>query len=155
MIAELDAERHRAEGLEQEQHATRDEKLIDRRLVEHRPDDEIVEERAATGDERNAEQEREGQREAGDLEEIEDRVHADHDEFGVADPHDIDDAEYEIEAERQQGEQSGQQHAVDQRLDKEDVERAIETRQATQTFTSPLAPAAAPVALESRLRQMP
>ena len=56
---------------------------------------------------------------------VKDAVHADHHEFGVADPHHVDDAEDEIEPEREQREQPGQQEPVEDRFEEEDVELAV------------------------------
>ena len=50
-----------------------------------------------------------------------DRVHAAHHQLGVADPDDVDDAEDEIEAEREEGEDAAEQHAVDDSLEQVDV----------------------------------
>jgi hypothetical protein len=54
-----------------------------------------------------------------------DAVHADHHHLGVADPHHVDDAEDQVQPERQQREQAGEQDAVEDRLEKEDVELAV------------------------------
>ena len=54
-----------------------------------------------------------------------DGVHADHDQLGVADPDDVDDAEDEVEAERQQRQQAAEQQAVDDGFEQEDVEERI------------------------------
>ena len=51
-----------------------------------------------------------------------DRVHADHDHLGVADPHHVDDAEDQVQAERQQRQQAAQQDAVQHRFEQEYVE---------------------------------
>src|SRR4030095_1849276 len=55
-------------------------------------------------------------------------VPADHDERGVADPGDVDDAEDQIEPEREQRQHAAEQDAVDhglQQVDVEDVEKAL------------------------------
>ena len=54
-----------------------------------------------------------------------DAVHADHHQLGVADPHHVDDAEDQVEAERQQRQQAGEQDAVEHGLQEEDVELAV------------------------------
>ena len=46
-VLELDAERHGGGGLQQEQHAAGDQQLVDGRRVEHRPDHQEVQQRAA------------------------------------------------------------------------------------------------------------
>src|ERR1043166_4737037 len=51
-----------------------------------------------------------------------DRVHAAHDEVGVGDPHHVDHAEDEVEAEREQREHAAEQEPVDHRLDQINVE---------------------------------
>ena len=61
-------------------------------------------------------------REVIDREQEEHAVHAQHDQLGVADPHDIDHAEDQVQSERQQCQYAAQQHAVDQRLQQIDVE---------------------------------
>ncbi len=50
------------------------------------------------------------------------RVHAQHHELGVADPDHVDDAEDQVEAERQERQHPTQQQAVDQGLEQEDIE---------------------------------
>jgi beta-RFAP synthase len=49
-------------------------------------------------------------------------VHADHHQLGVADPGDVDDAEDQVQPERQQGQYAAQQDAVDHRFEQVDVE---------------------------------
>src|SRR5688572_3089734 len=49
------------------------------------------------------------------------RVHAEHDQLGVADPYDVDDAEYQVEPERQQPKDAAQQQTVHQRLEQVDI----------------------------------
>ena len=56
---------------------------------------------------------------------VEDAVHADHHQLGVTDPHHVDDAENQIQPERQQREQAGEQQPVEDRLEEEDVELAV------------------------------
>ncbi len=48
------------------------------------------------------------------------RVHAERDQVHVRDPHDVDDAEDEVEPQREQGQHPAQQDAVDHRLQQED-----------------------------------
>ena len=49
-----------------------------------------------------------------------DRVHAEHDQVHVDDPHDVDDAEDEVQAEGEEGQDAAQQDAVDRGLGQED-----------------------------------
>src|SRR5690606_39664716 len=93
--------------------------------IQHRPDDDGMQNHAGHGDDQDADQHRQRKRQADDLVEMENGVHADHHQLGVADPDDIDDAEDQIEAEGQKGEQSGEQDAVEHGFEEEDVERAI------------------------------
>ncbi len=51
-------------------------------------------------------------------------VHAEHDQLGVADPDDVDDAEHQVQSERQKRQDTAQQDTVDQRLEQVDVEDA-------------------------------
>src|SRR6185503_8050265 len=51
-----------------------------------------------------------------------DRVHAAHDQLGVADPDHVDDAEDQVEPERQERQQAAEQEPVEDRLQQEDVE---------------------------------
>ena len=57
-----------------------------------------------------------------DVEEI-DHVHPAHDDVGVGDPHHIDHAENQVQAERQQRQHAAEQDAVDDRLDEIQIHR--------------------------------
>src|ERR687891_267890 len=76
------------------------------------------------------------------------RVHADHDELGVADPDHVDDAEDEIQAEREETEQPAEQDAVHDRLDEEDIEDLHAQSPRYERRMSPLAASAAAAPLE-------
>ena len=129
--AEVDAEHHGGNGLQHEQYAARHEELVDRRLIEHGSDDNIMQDSAGRGDEEDGEETGSRKRQAECLVAVEDHVHANHHQLGVADPDHVNDAEDEIEAQGQQRQKPGEQHAVDQGLDEEDVERAIEVGEKT------------------------
>ena len=104
-VLELDAERHGGGGLQEEQHAAGHEQLVDGGRVQHRPDHQKMQHGAGDRDQDDAEQRREQERHAA-LVGVVDAVHADHDQLGVADPHHVDDAEDEVQAERQQRQQA-------------------------------------------------
>ncbi len=123
-VAELDAERHRRHGLQENEDPTRHEKLVDGFAVEHGADDEDVQQGAGNGDEHDADGRCQQERNAGLVGKM-DAVHADHDEFGVTDPDDVDDAEHQIEPQCQQGKQAREQKTIEQGLQEEDVELAI------------------------------
>src|SRR3546814_13965341 len=57
-----------------------------------------------------------------DVEEI-DRVHAEHDQLGIADPHHVDDAEDDVEPQRKQRQDAAEQQALDHRLPEKGVEK--------------------------------
>ena len=95
----------RGGGLQEEQHAAGDEELVDRRRVEHGPDDEVMQDDAGERDQHDADQGRDEERHAA-LVGVVDAVHADHHQLGVADPHDVDDAEDQVQSERQQRQQA-------------------------------------------------
>jgi hypothetical protein len=59
-------------------------------------------------------------RPAVDLDQVVDEVHAEHHQVHVGDPHDVDHAEDEVEAEREQGQDAAEQDAVERRLGEED-----------------------------------
>ncbi len=50
-----------------------------------------------------------------------DRIHAAHHELGIADPYHVDDAEDEVEPEREQRQHPAEQYAVDDRLEEINV----------------------------------
>ncbi len=50
-----------------------------------------------------------------------DRVHPAHDEIGIGNPNHIDDAEYEVETEREQRQDAAEQEPIDHRFDEVDV----------------------------------
>src|SRR3569833_1072746 len=60
-------------------------------------------------------------------------IHADHHEFGVADPGHVDDAEDQIEPEREQRQHAAEQDAVDHGLQQIDVENVQERLHAHHT----------------------
>ena len=55
-------------------------------------------------------------------------IHADHDEFGVADPGHVDDAEDQVQAERQQRQHAAEQDAVHDGLEQVDIENIEKSR---------------------------
>ena len=77
---------------------------------------------AKYADTRNADHRRDQERHVIDLEQEEHAVHAKHDQFGVADPHDVDHAEDQVQPQRKQCQHATEQHAVDKRLKQIDVE---------------------------------
>jgi hypothetical protein len=121
-VAELDAEGKRRHRLQEEQHSAGDQQLVDRLGGEHRSDDELVQQRAERSDHQDRGQHRQPQRPAEHVVRVEHRVHADHHQLGVTDPHHVDDAEDQVQAEREQREHAPEQQSVDDRLEKEDVE---------------------------------
>ena len=147
-VLEVDAEHHGGGGLQEEQHAAGDEQLVDRRGIEHRADDEVVQRDAGERDQHDAEQRR-GEERHPALVGVVDAVHADHHQLGVADPHHVDDAEDQVEAEREQRQQAGEQQPVEDRLEEEDVELAVHQIPIYALRMSSLAaaPATSPLAL--------
>src|SRR5262249_30770726 len=94
---------------------------IERRRIQDRRDDQEVDEHAEAGDANDRDQAGQRQRHAIlGVEEI-DRVHAAHHDIGVTDPHHVDDAEDQVQSERQQRKHAAEQDAVDDRLDKINV----------------------------------
>jgi hypothetical protein len=83
-----------------------------------------VQDRTRERHQQDPEQGRERKRHAA-LVGVVDAVHADHHELGIANPHHVDDAEDEVQAERQQCQQPCQQQPVDERLGEEDIELAV------------------------------
>jgi hypothetical protein len=83
-----------------------------------------VQRHAGERDQRNPDCRRHEERHAG-LVAVVDAVHADHHQLGVADPHHVDDAEDQVEPKREQREQAGEQQAVEDRLEEEDVELTV------------------------------
>src|SRR5690606_19242314 len=120
-VPELDAEGHGRGSLQEEEHATGDEELVDRRGIQYRPDDDRMQDHAGHGDDQDADQHGERKGQADDLVEMEDGVHADHHQLGVADPDDVDHPEHQVEAEGEQGQQSREQNAVEHGFEEEDV----------------------------------
>ena len=57
-----------------------------------------------------------------DLDQVVHAVHADHHQLGVADPGHVDDAEDQVQPERQQRQHAAEQDAVDHRFEQVDVE---------------------------------
>ncbi len=70
----------------------------------------------------DAQQHRQHKRQTEGLVSVKDAVHAHHHEFGITDPDHVDHAEDQVQAQRQQGQQTRQQKAVENRFEKEDVE---------------------------------
>ena len=83
-----------------------------------------MQEGAGDGGQDDAKQGRQQERRAA-LVRVVDAVHANHHHLGVADPHHVDDAENEVQPQRQQRQQARQQQPVDERLHEEDVELAV------------------------------
>ena len=121
-IAEVDAEGHGGEALQHEQHAAGGQQLVDRRRREQRRDHQVVQQGAQDRHQHDRERCGEVVRQAVVLDEEVHAVHADHHQLGVADPRHVDDAEDQVQAERQQGQQPAQQDAVHHRLEEVDVE---------------------------------
>src|SRR4051794_16646716 len=61
-------------------------------------------------------------RQAVDRVEVIQAIHADHDQLGVANPHDVNDAEDQIEAERHECQHAPEQYAADDCLEQINVE---------------------------------
>ncbi|OIM89432.1 hypothetical protein BLN97_39260 [Bradyrhizobium elkanii] len=127
-IAEVDAEGDGGKALQDEQHAAGGEQLVDRRRGQQRGDHEEMQ-RAAEQRHQQDDQRRGGPVwQAVVLHEIVHAVHADHHKLGVADPGDVDDAEDQVEPEREQRQHAAEQDAVDdglQQVDVEDVEEGL------------------------------
>ena len=127
-IAEVDAEGDGGEALQQEQHAAGGEQLVDRRRGEQRRDHEVMQRGAKQGDQQDGEWRRDEIGDAVILHQEVHSIHPDHDELGIADPGDVDDAEDQIEPEREQRQHAAEQDAVDhgfQQVDVEDVEEGL------------------------------
>ena len=127
-VAEIDAEGDGGKALQDEQHPAGGEQLVDRRCREQRRDDEIMQRRAKQRDQHNDERRGGPVRQAIDLHQEIHAVHADHDELGIADPGDVDDAEDQVQPERQQRQHAAEQDAVDhglQQVDVEDVQKCL------------------------------
>ncbi len=124
-IAEIGAKQQRRETLEKKEKAAGGEKLVDRRRAQDRLDDQQVDQHAQQRYEQDGRGAGEQHGPAIDVGQPVDRVHAEHDELGIGDPHDVDHAEDEVEPERQQCQHAAQQNAVDHRLEEVDVHRQI------------------------------
>ncbi|KZS00409.1 Uncharacterized protein APZ42_003283, partial [Daphnia magna] len=111
-VAEVRPEQQRREALEEEEQPARRQQLVDRRRSQDGRDDELVDQHAQDGDEDDGDDGRDRQRHAMDGIEPVDGVHAAHHQLGVGYPHDVDDAEDEVEAQRQQRQDAAQQDAV-------------------------------------------
>jgi len=107
------------EGLEEEKEAAGGQELVDGCAAEDGGDDQQVHGDAERGAEDDGGQAAEPHRPAVDLDQEVDEVHAEHDEVDVGDPHDVDDAEDQVEAQREQGEDAAEQDAVDRGLGQE------------------------------------
>ncbi len=92
---------------------------------EDRRDDEEMEKDAQCRDAENRGKRCEEKRPAEEAVQPEDHVHAAHDELGVADPHHVDDAKDEVEAERLKGQHAAEKDAVDDRFKEVDVHRPL------------------------------
>ena len=127
-IAEVDAEGDGGETLQDEQHAAGGEQLVDLRRRQQRRDDDVMQRRAERRDQQDGDRRRGPVRQAENLDQVIHAVHADHDQFRVADPGHVDDAEDQIEPERQQRQHATEQDAVDhglQQIDVEDVQKCL------------------------------
>ena len=125
-VAEVDAEGDGGEALQDEQHAAGRQQLVDRRRRQQRRDDEVVQRSPKARDQQDGQRCGGPVRHAEHLDQVVHPVHADHDQFGIADPGHVDDAEDQVEPERQQRQHAAEQDAVDhglQQIDVEDVEK--------------------------------
>ena len=123
-MTEVDAEHDGGSALQEEQHAARRQQLVDRRRAEQRRNHQHMQQNPEHTDTGNADQRGEQVREVIYREQKEHAVHAEHDQFSVAYPHDIDHTEDQVQAECQQCQHAAQQHAIEQRLQQIDVEDA-------------------------------
>jgi hypothetical protein len=102
--------------------------LVDRRRGQQRRDDDVMQRRAQRRHQQDRERRRGPVRHAEYLDHVVHAVHADHDKLGVADPGDVDDAEDQIEPEREQRQHAAEQDAIDhgfQQIDVEDVQKRL------------------------------
>src|SRR5262249_60876435 len=79
-----------------------------------------------------------------------DHVHAAHHQLGIRDPHDVDNAENQVQPEREQRQHAAEQQAVEKRFDKIDVHRSARSyspRYAWRTNGLDLSSAAMPASL--------
>ena len=121
-VAEVDAERDGGEALQHEQHAAGGEQLVDRRRREQGRDDKQMQQRAQPRDQQDGEGGGHVIGQPEHLDQVVHAVHADHDQFGVADPGDVDDAEDQVQPERQQRQHAAEQDAVHHGFEQVDVE---------------------------------
>jgi hypothetical protein len=121
-VLELDAEHDGRRGLQEEEDAAGGQELIDGRGAEQRGDHEDVQDHAQDGNAGDAGHGRDRERRVVDAVDEVHAVHAENDQLGIADPDHVDDAEDEVEAEREEGEHAAQQYAIDERLEQVDVE---------------------------------
>ena len=110
----------RREGLQEEEEPARREQLVQRGRVEDGRNDEQVHEHAEQRDEADPPEPGEPDRPPGGRDEEVDRIHAEHHEIDVRDPDDVDHAEDEVEAERQEREHAAEEDAVHGGLDEKD-----------------------------------
>ena len=108
-IAEVGGENQRGEALQEVEQAAGGEELVDRRRAENRCNDQEVDQHAEDGHADNRCRKRERKRPAEYGKQPIDHVHAAHDEIGIGDPHHVNYAEDQVQA---QGEQ--RQHAREQ-----------------------------------------
>ena len=122
-VAEVYPERDGGEALQYEQHAASGEKLIDRRCREQRRNDQPMQQRPKPRDQKDGERRRNVVGQTKNLDQIIHAVHADHHQFGITDPRHVDDAEDQIQPERQQRQQAAEQNAVHHGFEQVDVEK--------------------------------
>src|SRR5262249_37066894 len=121
-VTEVDAEHDGGGTLQEEQHAARREQLVDRCRTQEWGDHQQMQYDAQYTDAGDADRRSDQKRHAVDFEQEEHAVHAEHDQFGIADPYDVDHAEDQVQPKCQQGQHAAQQNAVDQRLKQIDIE---------------------------------
>src|SRR5205809_1032294 len=96
------------------------QELIDGRRAQDGRDDEHVDGQAEQNAEADASEAAQPHGPAVAHDQEVDEVHADHHQVHVGDPHDVEHAEDQVEAEGEEREHAAQQHAVDGRLEQED-----------------------------------
>jgi hypothetical protein len=108
------------ERLQEKEEPARGKQLVHGRAAEDGRDDEQVHADAEERSQRDGGEAAQPHRPAVHLDHEVGGVHAEHHEVDVGDPHDVDDAEDEIEPEREQGEHAAEQQPVDRGLGQEE-----------------------------------
>src|SRR5213594_1031055 len=110
----------RGERLDEEEKPTRGQQLVDGRRVQDGRDDEHVDGQAEQHPEADAGEAGHPHWPAVAHDQEVDEVHADHHQVDVGDPHDVEHAEDQVQAEGEEREHAAQQHAVERRLEEEE-----------------------------------